>query len=233
MPRAPAAKTTTRKTATAKAKVKPQLTVEELASRLDRVIDSTNDSLDSVRSEIQASQQSIMEAINALASGGKSTRAIDNPVELPGSQVDAYNENLGEAIDLSDEDGTMIDGTKYGDVENPIFKEKMEYEAFMKEMVEVQIHDMQGDENVPLFDISVNGRACVFRFGEAKWVPRYIVEGLARARPIHYSNEAYRKQDGSESIRHPARRGLRYPFSVITDKNPRGNTWLRNILAQP
>lgn len=112
-------------------------------------------------------------------------------------------------------------------------KAKLDALTFMAEMVTVDIlssHDENEDE---AFIIEVNENKVVFRRGERKTVPRWAVEGLARAKPIGYSNQEYYKADGTRDIRWPSRRGERYPFAVFHDPNPDGPRWLQQVRAQP
>lgn len=112
-------------------------------------------------------------------------------------------------------------------------KAKLDKLKFMNEMVTVDILAAGRDEDDEVFVIEVNENKCVFRRNERKTVPRYIVEGLARAKPIGYSNEEYYKPDGTRDIRWPTRRGERYPFAVFHDPNPDGARWLQQVRAQP
>jgi len=111
-------------------------------------------------------------------------------------------------------------------------KEKLEMLQFMAEPVKVHIHDVSETNADPNFSIGVNGRNYYFFRGEEKTVPRFVVEGLARAKPVGYRNEPFKMQDGSDSVRWPKRAGLRYSFATIGD-SPKGNAWLKSVLAQP
>lgn len=117
-------------------------------------------------------------------------------------------------------------------LDHPAMKDRLEYERFLQEEVEVEIHTTSDALADQIFDVAVNGRSVTFRRGETKRVKRYIVEGLARAKPIHYTNEEYLNARGEQSVRWPARQGLRYGFSVVND-TARGKAWLKSILAQP
>jgi hypothetical protein len=65
-------------------------------------------------------------------------------------------------------------------------------------------------------------------------VKRKFVEGLARAKKTSYGNTLrVDQQTGLQSYVWPSKTGLRYPFAVIEDKNPRGKTWLEAVLRQP
>lgn len=119
------------------------------------------------------------------------------------------------------------------DVEAPGFDEKMAMEQFMREPVTVMVHETNEENPAPFFEVSVNGRREVFYRGKPKTVARMFVEGLARAKPVKFRNEEYTQQDGVRAVRWPTTTGLRYPFSVIEDKNPMGPNWLKSVLAQP
>lgn len=110
---------------------------------------------------------------------------------------------------------------------------KLEALRFMQEMVTVDILESSNEGDDESFIIEVNEKKVVFRRGERKTVPRWAVEGLARAKPIGYSNQEYYKPDGTRDIRWPSRRGERYPFAVFHDPNPDGPRWLQQVRAQP
>jgi hypothetical protein len=103
---------------------------------------------------------------------------------------------------------------------------------FMAETVRVRIDDVSDEQADPYFGVSVNGRTQIFHRGQEYNVPRFIIEGLARAKPTGYKNEEYVQADGVRAIRNPIKRGLRYPFSVVED-TPKGRDWLRQVLKQP
>lgn len=115
-----------------------------------------------------------------------------------------------------------------------ISKQKLEMLAFMREPVTVHIHESSDQQADPHFMIAVNGRKQIFSRGREYTVPRYIVEGLARAKPVGFRNEEYFKPDGERSVRWPSTRGLRYPFSAVKDPSgDKGAAWLKIVLKQP
>lgn len=115
-----------------------------------------------------------------------------------------------------------------------VSKEKLANLAFMREKCKIIIHDSSDQQADPRFYVSVNGRRQLFERGREYVVPRFIVEGLARAKPIGYQNEEFFKPDGERSVRWPAKRGLRYPFAVLEDPSgDRGKQWLHTVLRQP
>lgn len=120
------------------------------------------------------------------------------------------------------------------DLEDPVLKEKLEYERFMAEMVSVYIQPSSDRAQVDqVFDISVNGKSWIFRRGEEFTIPRYVVAGLCYAKQTAYENLEYTDNDGERKVKWPSRTGVRYPFSVVHDPHPRGADWLRHILRQP
>lgn len=127
----------------------------------------------------------------------------------------------------------LIKVAKDFDPKNPAMVEKHANELFMRDKLLVKILDTHEKNADPRFFVSVNGQSVVFVRGQQKWVPRYIVEGLARAKPIAYGNEEYTTQEGIRAVRHPKQIGLRYPFTVLSDPHPRGADWLAHVIAQP
>lgn len=117
-------------------------------------------------------------------------------------------------------------------IEGPRAKQKADELAFMEEPVTVKVLESNSESDGALVTIGVNGRNQNFIRGQDITVKRKYVEGLARAKPVGYRNEEYTMEDGTRSFRYPKRQGLRFPFQVIRDDNPRGADWLRKILAE-
>jgi len=119
-------------------------------------------------------------------------------------------------------------------LDDPVMKQKIEMEAFSQEPVKIEVHKLS-DENAPIaFEVSVNGVKEIFTQGETKVVKRMFVETLARAKKTGYDNVLITDQHSREpKYIYPSRTGLRYPFSVIEDKNPKGRAWLEAVLRQP
>lgn len=192
---------------------------EDLTEKLDSVVESTNDAIDGLKetvSELDGKMDAILNAIN-------------NPV-VPRKHTEADEQDLGATAEI---DEGIIENGRFGDTGHPEFQEKAAGLAFMNEPVTVAIHDSSGQHDDKVFDVSVNGRAVTFVRGQEYVVQRKFVEGLARAKPVHYDNQEYVDNDGVRKVRHPSRKGLRYPFAVVKDDNPLGRQWLKTILAQP
>ena len=121
------------------------------------------------------------------------------------------------------------------DANDPAFQEKMAMLEFMSEPVTICLASPAEEQADPRCEVAVNGESAVFiRNEEIEYtVPRYIVEGLARAKPHTFGNEEYiDPKDGVMKVRHPVRMGVRYPFQVRRDDNPRGPAWLAGVLSE-
>lgn len=107
----------------------------------------------------------------------------------------------------------------------------LEIEKFMQEPVTVMIADSNDENDTELVQVSVNGNRQFFQRGRPQEVKRYFVERLARAKRTSYTQNLDERQGEGMNNMVP-RHALRYPFTVIEDKNPKGGEWLRGILAE-
>jgi hypothetical protein len=110
--------------------------------------------------------------------------------------------------------------------------EKVQMMAFMNEDIEVHIHSTTDKEAEQVFELFINGERQLFRRNEKKVVKRKFVDLLARLKPTTYTHRELTRSDGVRDIQYNMHTGLRYPFSVIRDPHPRGNDWLRSVLAE-
>lgn len=116
-------------------------------------------------------------------------------------------------------------------VDRPVDQEKLAMLAFMEMPVTVQIHTTTDPTAEQVFDITNGGKRELFRRGETKTVARKFVNILASAKITTYTQQRRRNDEGiMEDVQVP-RTALRYPFSVLDDKHPRGADWLRATLA--
>ena len=156
---------------------------------------------------------------------------LKRPGQLEPMEQQIGQDGTVEAGEANDE--SFLIRPKQSNVEDPEFTEQMQLEQFMREDVTVHIQTVSEKNAQMVFDVCVNGHTVLFKRGETKTVKRYIVEGLARAKPLTYGNEEYIDTDGERKVRWPMQTGLRYPFSVVEDRNPLGASWLQHVLAQP
>lgn len=117
-------------------------------------------------------------------------------------------------------------------VDGPQFKSLAEELAFMEEPVTVVVMGSSDKNAEPVVEVGVNGVPQRFIRDVPITVKRKYVERLARSKPVAFRNEEFTDGDGNKSVRWPTSAGLRYPFQVQEDKNPRGMAWLRKVLAE-
>lgn len=164
-----------------------------------------------------------------------STDARDTPVSLSKPQLSTDDEQIGQDGVVTGEDGSAeIARVKAETIDTPGFREKAANLEFNNEPVRIRILDTSEPNAQQVFQINVNGPPdWLFERGKEYTIPRYVLETIARAKPVNYRNEEYIDDDGILKVRWPSRTGARVPFDVIEDKNPMGRAWLRSILAQP
>ena len=202
-----------------------RLTPKKVQEQLDTVVENTNNAIGGLQEQIEDIGKT-NSAILEFMQDQKEQQKVA-PVIIQ-STHEAAEQDLGAVGDM--DDSPIVTGMF--DINSPQFKDKERIERFMHEKVKIHIHESSNDLEVEAFFVSVNNKSVTFRFGETKVVPRYIVEQLARAKPVHYSNVQKTGKDGIEYISNQGTRGLRYPFSVIQDNNPIGQSWLNVVLAQ-
>jgi hypothetical protein len=105
--------------------------------------------------------------------------------------------------------------------------------AFNEEFVEVMLHEST-DPNAenPVFT-ACNGVTQYFFRGEVQTVKRKYVAILAAAKEHAIRTPEYTNSDGARATKITRTSSLKYPFSVISDKNPRGAAWLKALLHAP
>ena len=116
--------------------------------------------------------------------------------------------------------------------DGPTIDEYAKQLAFNEELVTVMVHETAEENAAPLVDVYVNGSAQFFIRGEPVTCKRKYVEGLVRAKPTAISTDVRERNSENPQNVINRRSALRYPFSVIEDKNPNGGAWLRKVLAE-
>lgn len=120
-----------------------------------------------------------------------------------------------------DQDIVIADGPSLGDYAAEL--------AFMEEFVEVTVHESTDANAEPIVDVYCNGTPQRFLRGNAQRVKRKYVEVLANARQTSIKTNV--RNDGDNIYnRIDKHTALRYPFSMV-DSNPRGQAWLKKLLA--
>lgn len=104
--------------------------------------------------------------------------------------------------------------------------------AFLEEPVEVMVAEPQDEKESSLVQLFVQGRSQMIIPGQPIVIKRKYLEVLARAKQIRYKPVVkINDLTGAPVNMMIPRLVLRYNFSVIQDKNPKGAEWLRRILA--
>jgi hypothetical protein len=101
---------------------------------------------------------------------------------------------------------------------------------FNEEVVEVMVHESTDDnaEN-PIFT-ACNGVSQYFYRGVPQQVKRKFVAILASVKEHNVTTPEYTAADGSRATGIKRTSSLKYPFSIISDPNPRGAAWLKGLL---
>ena len=107
----------------------------------------------------------------------------------------------------------------------------VEEEAFMNEPVTVLLAETTDENLNPMPVLSVNGTCQPLLRGVPTVIKRKYVEVLARCKETKYNQRTANPME-PDRIEMVARTALSYPFQVIDDKNPKGATWLRGVLAE-
>ena len=107
----------------------------------------------------------------------------------------------------------------------------VEEEAFMNEPVTVLLAETTDENLNPMPVLSVNGTCQPLLRGVPTVIKRKYVEVLARCKETKYNQRTANPME-PDRIEMVARTALSYPFQVIDDKNPKGATWLRAVLAE-
>ena len=104
---------------------------------------------------------------------------------------------------------------------------------FNEEEVEVMLHEST-DENAenPVFT-ACNGVTQYFYRGVPQRVKRKFVAILASVKEHNVSTPEYTGPDGTRAMSIKRTSSLKYPFSIISDPNPRGPEWLKSLLRAP
>jgi hypothetical protein len=104
--------------------------------------------------------------------------------------------------------------------------------AFMEDFVEVEVHPSTNENDPGHVILNVNGvNQPIFR-GVPTKVRRKFIEVLARMKQTSYTQRPTDYINPERSNELIPRTGLAYPFQVLNDPHPKGNAWLRGILAE-
>jgi len=110
------------------------------------------------------------------------------------------------------------------------FVKAAELEAFMNQMLLIEVHTDKDKGSLDIITPSVNGVNQPIIRGKKQWVKRCYVEALARGTYTDYEQNT---PDSSrpEVINMIERKVISYPFAVYEDPSPNGRAWLDSVLA--
>lgn len=230
-----------------KAEVEP-VVPEDFGSKLDKVVASMNkgldvqdDKIDNIAGAVKALTAAANPELMAQMIADAVTKAVDTSMHsYTGKYRNALDadehveENAGTAepeIDLIGDGVIQIKGsaelmtTQEGQTQ-------LQNLMFNEERVIVLVHESSDEFADPVVCIEVNGQKQIFVRGEDTVCRRKFLEGLARAKRQTYGNKETTDRNGDKTVIWPARRGLRYPMSVVRDDNKRGPSWLKGLLKE-
>lgn len=105
------------------------------------------------------------------------------------------------------------------------------FEQFMNEPVTVVVQSTSDETEGDYVQVGVNGVTQYFRRDVAQTVKRKFVARLARAKRTDY-RQSLDFSLGEKMNMMSRHHSLKYPFTVIEDKNPIGSAWLKSLLSQ-
>lgn len=116
--------------------------------------------------------------------------------------------------------------------DGPQWKDKAAQLAFMNEELEINIMQTGAVNEEPVVQLGNNGRNQFVIRGQWQKVKRKYVEVLARSKRERVRTEEYTDGNGDNATKIVINAGLKYPFSVRNDPNPKGKAWLEKVLAE-
>lgn len=154
----------------------------------------------------------------------------------PRKTVDATDHQIGQdnPLEFSTAGELEVERAAIQPVDGPGGMDLAQRLAFMEEPVKIIVHEST-DQNDPDPNplLQVNGRNQYIIRGQEQVIKRKFVEVLARAKKTSYTqSQRHDPVTGNVYQSMNPRTALRYPFSVLEDKNPNGSAWLRKILAE-
>lgn len=156
-------------------------------------------------------------------------------------KINTYERKRGissENVDIVNAVTPAADATKGGheiDTDQVIRADQLDHEAFMRDEMEIILMEPGNENDAQFCEVNVNGDyRLLMRNGDPQKLRRYHVAVLAQAKQSRVRQKKIMNSDGSMGFQEENILSLTYPFSVLTDPNPKvGAAWLRQILANP
>lgn len=110
-------------------------------------------------------------------------------------------------------------------------QEKLANLAFFAEPVTIRIATSTDKNAEQIFELNLGGKPYLFRRGETKTVPRFVVDHMARMKTTSYIDQEVFNAEGIKQVLHVPHTALKYDFAMVKDDNPMGEHWLKATLA--
>jgi len=220
------------------------LSMKQLAERQDGTdakIDKMLDLMTGIVSQQEATAASnkleyeMTEEDIASEASAHATDAKNNPAIIK-KYTESEEQETGGAGDAElaeTKDGEQfMSQSQYGDTTSPEFKDWFASMSHAHEKISIHVQATNEKDADRIIEIQVNGRSFLFERGKQyDGVPRYIVEGFLRAKPIQYDNKEYKDAAGLQQVKYDANRGLRYAVAMV-NPTARDTAWFQHIQAQ-
>lgn len=165
----------------------------------------------------------------------KNTDASTNPVIVKNA-LETAEQDIGQGttrtLKSTGEAKDALGAAGFEIVDRPVDPEKMAMMAFMDEPVTIRIATTTDKNAEQVFELNINGKVEFFRRGEVKTVKRYFVDRLARLKETAFSQQEVLNKEGIKDILHTPNTALKYDFSIVEDRHPRGADWLKHVLSE-
>lgn len=112
------------------------------------------------------------------------------------------------------------------------FAETKDMEAFMQELVVIEVHRSTDKNAIPQVPVGVNGDKIWIPRGRPVRLPRKFVEVLARSQEAAFRTDDNPDPGADEGKIIRRTNGQSFPFTVIRDENPRGRAWLERMIRE-
>jgi hypothetical protein len=159
----------------------------------------------------------------------RSTDAKNRPV-ITGTGTEFADQPVGHTVRTEGNPHGATAQERLGDVQMVQVsdrlpdQEKLANLAFMNEEIEIQVAQTT-DKNALPFEITINGRTELFRYGEIKKVKRMFADRMLLLKVTSYDTPERVNQDGERTSVPVATTALKYPFHVVRDANPMSRAW--------
>lgn len=151
--------------------------------------------------------------------------------------VDSDNVDIVGAVETSSIEDTAAGRGSRGvtiDTDKIISTDALEFEAFMRDELEVILGDAQSENEPSFIELNVNGDYRLAMRGDTVKLRRYHVAVLAQAKQSRVRQKKVVHPDGSMGFQEENVLSLTYPFQVSYDPNPKkGAPWLKQMLSNP